>query len=148
MHLVAYVSEYVGNDIAKDGMRIMQSSLRNNQKSGITGSIFYHEGKFIQVLEGEVYKLRMLVDKIKNDSRHKNISVFIDAPILTKSHRNWNMDLFMLADGQGACSHLIQYFKKAETGALNYTLSYRFMESFKNFMRDSGCYKLHIDEFR
>ena len=75
MHLIIYTSKYVGraediNDILAD---IVIRSEKNNLKYGITGLLFYHNGRFIQVLEGERGSLEGLMSILENDDRHKPV---------------------------------------------------------------------------
>ena len=146
MHLIAYVSEYVGNNIAKDGMKIMQASLRNNRERDVTAVLFYYDEKFIQVLEGDEVKLRELVEIIDNDSRHKNLSVFVDVPTLSKLHKNWNMDLFILADDDKDSSYMLEYFVKFQNGTLNYITANKFIESFRSFIKSFESHKLLLGD--
>lgn len=54
MHLIIYISDYTGKDkdIGRDLIKIQKSSVKNNPDLGITGVLFYHNGNFLQVLEG------------------------------------------------------------------------------------------------
>lgn len=70
---------------------ILQVSRRNNQEHNITGILFYSEGTFIQLLEGEPASLKIVFDLIVNDSRHKNIIKLIHASTDKRSFPNWTM---------------------------------------------------------
>ena len=45
----------------------------NNKAVGITGILFYCEGSFMQLLEGDENEVRLLFEKISTDARHKDI---------------------------------------------------------------------------
>lgn len=47
----------------------------------ITGLLLYHEGTFVQLLEGEHTAVEALLDKIKSDRRHNQLTVMMDHQI-------------------------------------------------------------------
>jgi hypothetical protein len=102
MHLVVYTSEYVEQPESIDTvlMRITDSSKRNNLKRGITGVLFYLNGRFLQIIEGQENNINELIDIIQKDTRHKNIEYFIDTAVENRSFKDWHMDSFILGQGQ------------------------------------------------
>jgi len=50
---------------------ILSVSRRNNLRDGITGLLIYHEGSFLQVLEGPDAKIEASFERISSDPRHK-----------------------------------------------------------------------------
>ena len=96
MHLFMYTSDYTGQtpDIPKDFSHILVEARLNNPAQGISGVLFFDQGKFIQVLEGEKDTLDALVAKIKLDPRHTNFKVLIDQPIQKQELADWNMKAF------------------------------------------------------
>jgi len=98
MHLISYLSEYVGNPGAIDEQLadIVSTAKRRNAELGITGLLFYHAGKFIQVIEGEELHLRQLMALIEADKRHRNLTYLIDVPVERRGFSDWNMDSFNL----------------------------------------------------
>lgn len=98
MHLIVYKSDYCGDPskISSTLVNIRVTAKANNLQYNITGVLFYDNGTFIQVLEGEEASLRILMEKISNDSRHKNIIYLVDSPLAKRSFQNWNMDTIQL----------------------------------------------------
>ena len=102
MHLIVYTSEYVGR---KEGINpvlddIVRTSKINNPERGITGLLFYHNQRFIQVLEGEREALEELMSILEKDNRHKNIQLILDQPIKKRGFMDWNMDSCNLSEDQ------------------------------------------------
>ena len=100
MHLIIYTSKYVGkpediNDVLAD---IVKRSEINNLEFGITGLLFYHQGRFIQVLEGEQDSLEELMSILEKDDRHENIQRIIDESIKKRAFQEWSMDSLNLSD--------------------------------------------------
>jgi len=102
MHFIVYTSEYIGkeediNPVLDD---IVKKSKTNNPEYGITGLLFYHNQRFIQVLEGERDALEGLMSILEKDHRHKNIQRILDQQIKKRGFKDWNMDSLHLAKGQ------------------------------------------------
>ena len=100
MHLIVYMSEYVGNtnSMFSDIGDIITASKANNPKRGVTGILLYHKGKFVQVIEGEEDELKKLMQKIEKDERHKNLTYLVNEEINERGFDQWNMDFFNLSD--------------------------------------------------
>ncbi len=100
MHLIVYMSEYVGNtnSMFSDIGDIITTSKANNPKRGVTGILLYHQGKFVQVIEGEEKDLRSLMRIIEKDERHTNLEYLVDETINERGFDQWNMDFFNLSD--------------------------------------------------
>lgn len=54
-------------------LTILEESIKNNKKKGITGVLLYSGGNFIQLLEGSKKEVEALFKKISEDKRHTNI---------------------------------------------------------------------------
>ncbi len=100
MHLIAYTSEAVScsAEIGSDLSDIVAIAKRENLTRGITGVLFYHKGKFLQVIEGRESDLRQLMDNIEKDVRHESLQVLIDTKVESRGFAQWNMDSFHLDD--------------------------------------------------
>lgn len=102
MHLIVYTSEYTGRkediDLVLDD--IVKTSKINNLEHEITGLLFYHNQRFIQVLEGERDALEELMSIIEQDHRHKDIERILDQPIKKRGFIGWNMDSCNLSKHQ------------------------------------------------
>jgi hypothetical protein len=101
MHLIIYTSKYVGraediDDVLAD---IVVRSEINNLEFGITGLLFYQNGRFIQVLEGERDSLEGLMSILEQDDRHENIQRIIDQAIKKRAFEEWSMDSLNLSEG-------------------------------------------------
>lgn len=70
---------------------ILIASQRNNTRLDITGALIYHDGNFIQLLEGPEEAVLTLYDKIKADPRHGGVVTLIQAPTEKREFANWSM---------------------------------------------------------
>ena len=99
MHLIVYTSQYVPgeDDINQVLIDIVEKSKVNNPLLEITGLLFYHNNRFVQVIEGERESLGKLMSILEKDSRHKNIEILIDKEIQKRGFEKWNMDSLNLS---------------------------------------------------
>jgi hypothetical protein len=71
--------------------RILMASRRNNGKCKLVGGLYYGDNRFFQYLEGEQDDVRTTYERIKGDSRHRNITKLIDEPLKERTFSNWSM---------------------------------------------------------
>lgn len=71
--------------------RILSVSKRNNARRGIGGVLYYGDGYFFQVLEGDKEPVQTLFSKICNDPRHKNAMVLDTSEIKRRLFADWSM---------------------------------------------------------
>ena len=64
---------------------ILEQARRRNIETGITGIVFYLDGNFLQLLEGEESALSETFDPIRLDTRHRNLIKMLDGPIDRRS---------------------------------------------------------------
>jgi hypothetical protein len=99
---LVYVS-FASHDLTDDELRdILRVARTTNQKLDITGMLLYRDGFFIQALEGDKEKVEPLYDKIKNDPRHKNVTLVYSLPIETRSFHNWSMGFNKISHASAA----------------------------------------------
>ncbi len=68
---------------------ILQMSRENNTRNGLTGILLYHQGNFIQVLEGEEVDIKDTYLRILNDTRYKNVLKMIERETLERNFPDW-----------------------------------------------------------
>ena len=83
----------------KDLADLMLVARRNNQQQAITGLMLYHHGSFMQIIEGDEYRVKQLFEKkIYSDPRHRNITVYIDCEIEQRTFPDWSMGFLLVED--------------------------------------------------
>ena len=99
MHIIVYVSDYNGQntDIGYDLENIVAVSKVRNREQAITGVLFYHNRKFMQLIEGEHSVLNALMNTLRGDPRHRNITIIVDEAVERRGFAEWNMDAFNLS---------------------------------------------------
>ena len=61
--------------------QILGVSERNNRRDRITGSIMFHDGGYLQALEGARVDIDRLMGRLRADLRHTRIRVLVDTPV-------------------------------------------------------------------
>lgn len=93
MKMLAYYSTPASSDHLDSTLSdIYEASKRNNPNYGISGVLFFAGNHFLQVLEGPKENLNYLLEKIKQDKRHKDVQIIFESPIEHASLKDWNMN--------------------------------------------------------
>jgi hypothetical protein len=87
-------SDVDGNDIQD----IISSSERNNRHNDITGILIYHDGKFIQMLEGKEEAVLETFDRIVKDERHSAVIKLFNGESPHRHFPHWKMALEIVDD--------------------------------------------------
>ncbi|MCB1877512.1 MAG: BLUF domain-containing protein [Chromatiales bacterium] len=139
MHLLAYVSQVhdCDKDIGPMLDEICAVSKRNNARDGITGVLFHHRGKFLQVVEGEEEALRALWARLILDPRHESLHVLLDQPVTDREFADWNMDAFDLSDTDQLDLDVLQAIRDLYLENMTLTAA-DFIEVLKEFLTMPG----------
>lgn len=78
--------------------RILMQSRRNNPSRGLVGALYYGDGHFFQVLEGEAAAIDTLLDALRRDVRHHDLTVLSRVRIERPSFDGWSMKYVAAAD--------------------------------------------------
>lgn len=115
MHVIAYTSEFIPESGDEDAVidNIVKVAKAGNAEHGITGVLFFHEGRFLQLLEGEEADLRTLMGKIENDNRHKDVKYLIDSDEQERSFGSWSMGEIQLGKGKHFDAEYLEKISKS-----------------------------------
>ena len=70
---------------------LLAKARANNQRLGVSGLLLYHQGSFLQMLEGDEPVVTALYDEISKDRRHNRIVVLKRATVTERSFADWSM---------------------------------------------------------
>jgi len=90
VHLV-YASSATNPFSEKDLLALLEISRRKNETVGITGLLLYHDGNFMQVLEGEEPAVTATHARILEDPRHCGLLTLLKEPIEKRAFGDWSM---------------------------------------------------------
>lgn len=91
LHEIVYVSVACNNPGAPELSALLTQSRRNNAATDITGMLVYHDGKFLQLIEGEEAAVSALYQTIVQDPRHQQVNKVWDAALKARSFADWSM---------------------------------------------------------
>lgn len=72
-------------------MALLEKSRAKNSTAGISGLLLYHDGNFMQLLEGDESVVRAAHARIVLDPRHTGCITLIQAPVTTRTFPEWSM---------------------------------------------------------
>lgn len=84
MARVVYVSQVHGRLSTAELLRIVYSARRWNERGNITGALFYCDGYFGQLLEGDYDPVALACGRIRRDGRHHRILQLESVPIAAR----------------------------------------------------------------
>ena len=70
---------------------ILAVSIKNNQRSDVTGLLIFNQGTFMQVLEGSSAAVDATLHRIKRDSRHTKFNLLVRNISKTREFSRWDM---------------------------------------------------------
>jgi hypothetical protein len=85
--------------------RILDSSVRWNETHELTGVLFYDNGHFCQLLEGDKYEILNVWERISNDNRHHILRRLEFAAIEKRSYPDWKLRFY-------GAEQITQHFKE------------------------------------
>ncbi len=78
---LVYLSTAVGVLRADELDRIWLRARAANAAAGLTGLMLFHQGVFLQVIEGPAAGVASLYERIRRDRRHANLTVLESGPV-------------------------------------------------------------------
>ncbi len=98
-------------------VELLTRSRASNARREVSGLLLYHEGSFLQVLEGERSVVEALFDKIGEDPRHTDKLLLFRRDGVERCFDEWTMGFHQLKPGAGkAPSGLNRFLDTGATG--------------------------------
>ena len=91
MYQVVYLSAATVRFTKAELLALLEQSRQKNASRGISGLLLYHDGDFMQLLEGEEAQVRALYVRIERDERHKGCILLIAGPVAERTFPDWSM---------------------------------------------------------
>lgn len=98
MYYLIYSSMAAPDVTSTDMQAIISSSERNNRENQITGILIYHDGGFIQMLEGEENAVLETYHRITQDDRHSAVVKLFSGESAKRHFPHWKMALEIVDD--------------------------------------------------
>lgn len=91
MHQLIYTSAARPELSHDEVFRIVEQSARNNPSRDITGFLLFRGGRFLQLVEGPLMALEILLAQLAQDDRHREVEVLSRIPVAQRSFPRWRM---------------------------------------------------------
>lgn len=99
IHQLVYISKAKDGITEEEILEFLRKAVEFNSKSGITGTLMYNGGLFLQLLEGDAVSLDYVLEKrIKKSSLHSNLTVLFKKSAVERLYEHWNMSYRHLTD--------------------------------------------------
>ena len=79
---------------------LLDQSREKNARLGLSGILLYHDGNFMQLLEGEEKQVRSLYTRIAEDPRHGGFIILISGPVAERTFPDWTMAFRNMASAE------------------------------------------------
>jgi hypothetical protein len=102
MYQILYKSEcrIPEENLEKEIKSILAAAAVNNTRDGITGLFLLIENRFLQLMEGEEADVKKCMERIKNDTRHSELTILMQRPIPRRLFPKWSMHFSRLNGSQ------------------------------------------------
>lgn len=98
MYQLTYISTAIPNITRQHLDDILEEANIANALNNISGCLIYHDGHFVQILEGDKKDLLDIYKKIEADPRHHSVSLLWENEVETKFFAQWNMAFYRPSD--------------------------------------------------
>lgn len=98
----------------EDLMALLEQSRAANEARGVTGLLLYHEGSFIQALEGDPETVRALYEKITRDGRHHNERLLYEVEQDHHSFDGWTLGFHRTEENAELAEGLSDFLETGE----------------------------------
>lgn len=92
-----YTSAAVKNMSQAELEAILETSVRNNTRDGLTGMLLYHDGSFMQAIEGDEAVVMATFHRIQQDLRHGQVFMIEQRAIPERCFSRFSMGFRKLA---------------------------------------------------
>ncbi len=110
---IIYASAATVQFSVADLKQLLTIARANNETLGVSGMLVFHEGSFLQVLEGQDDAVLSLYAKIETDKRHDNVQLILRSTIEEPSFGEWRMGFY---DASRSMHHddagFVDFFRK------------------------------------
>ncbi len=135
-------SDAVTTNLNLEVRAIVESSIRNNVRDGITGMLVTVQGWFIQALEGREDRVRYTFGRIINDKRHWDHVAISAGKADGRLFREWNMCAGALTAADRAIIDVLGKNGRFDAAQLTATSSLRLLTTVADIQRRANATKL------
>jgi len=91
IYYLVYVSSAKKLFTPEELIDLLKVARENNAAVGVTGMLLYHDGDFMQLLEGEKSSVEQIFARIQKDPRHRRIITLLQGEKYQRDFPEWSM---------------------------------------------------------
>ncbi len=91
IYQIVYTSTATQDFWPEDLFNLVETARRKNAQRSVTGMLLFHEGQFLQLLEGPERETKSVLELVKRDPRHKDVTVLLSEPAAARQFPDWTM---------------------------------------------------------
>jgi hypothetical protein len=135
VYQLIYTSQSTPEMTEKVLIDILIKAQVNNFRNKLSGMLVLKNSNFMQLIEGNKIDVIALYNKIKNDSRHKNVKIILEAVRSDREMPSWAMGICI--EGQSYINEINNksfYLPMTDVRMICETMSHNVGKSFLNFL--------------
>lgn len=117
---------------------LLKVSRRNNKRLDVTGMLLFHDGNFIQALEGPEWGVNDTFERIKADRTHGDIRSIGPIEIEQRFFAEWSMGVMKEDLLNGDERSAVTDFLRSKGTVAPASLAWRLLHSFRASIRRQG----------
>ncbi|MFO6446665.1 BLUF domain-containing protein [Erythrobacter sp. NE805] len=94
MRRIIYTSRAAPGCDRAELIRLLYHARLSNEARGLSGVLLHSQGRFLQILEGRTWKLLSSFEKIRQDQRHRDVTVVWERSIAAPTFPGWPIRYF------------------------------------------------------
>jgi hypothetical protein len=91
LHHLIYASSATQRLNQNELLELLKNARRNNEVNGLTGMLLYRDGLYLQFFEGQRNDVSNLLNRLRNDPRHKSIRILREGTLPERLFPEWSM---------------------------------------------------------
>lgn len=114
---------------------LLDKARLNNESLGVSGMLLFHQGSFIQALEGPKYAVEDLYNKISEDTRHTETRVLFRGELEERNFESWSMGFYRSSQSDSENMEGFHQFMKLgfrQTGEANSSAARKALLQFRD----------------
>ncbi len=100
MYQLIYISSATHHISKAEFEELAAHAQKKNAELGITGTLAFKDGNFMQVIEGEQESIALLFAQIKGDPRHTLVSIIQEGSISAREYSGWISSFYDSEEGE------------------------------------------------
>ncbi|MGQ7845821.1 BLUF domain-containing protein [Granulosicoccus sp. 3-233] len=144
VYQILYISAATHDFTEEELQELLTLARTKNEERGVSGMLLFHEGSFIQALEGKQEHVEEIYGKIGQDSRHTETQILFKGDIDHRDFDGWSMGFYR--SNQSSARNLEGFHQFLQRGFRNKdeeTNSSRARKALLSFRE--GNWRQHVD---